>query len=330
MSELHTPIYTAKIASRRSAHTPSKIDLEGAVVRTLQKEAVFSKPSGKHRLVVHNNPPLPHHPDGSIVLWVDQVTAAATNERALQPWKQEVSWQKLLQDVTFCQATEAQLRRWQRANQKLRVYHFVGFPNCDQRNAVLHGPNGVQSVVYAGGAQSQSRAHIHLVETIPTTHVAISTPTLAELLQKPTAVPSLLGLAARQSLEDFSHDFVGFGSRLNTVQNLGVGSKTVPVERTFFEFSTWREALQNIFTLQQELADCWLDHAYAVCAKPTQWLQQVISLRQTLACIPVFAVIRPSLEDQRQLGRHCDWLVVPFSLEIPSTFFGNGVLLDRG
>lgn len=317
-------LYVARIKNKLPPFKPQNGDIESGIIKTLEQEGLplhFS--SGKHRWIKHTNPPSPHHPEGSTVLWADQLQRKNPFSR-IKPWNEQSSWDSMMLDTKFCTQTDEYLDTVQQ-NPEIRVYHFIGFPNQKEKNAVRN--RKMHTVVGEFGAQSQCRAHIHIVKTVHPNHPAVSAIPLSELAKKTQIVQTFFDFAAKKSIQEFQSELVGFGSRVEYIQEVGTQKLTVP--RTFFEFNSWQDALRNVFELKQSISRYWLDHAYAVCSKNHQFLNHVLSMRQTLSCIPVFALMRPSKIDQKQLKSTTKWLVTPFTLEIPSSMFGSGIVLNR-
>ncbi len=59
-----------------------------------------------------------------------------------------------------------------------------------------------------------------------------------------------------------------------------------------------------------------------------QFADRMYSMQKVLSCIPVFAIVKPSIMDQKYMNCSTKWIVIPFSLEMPSTLLG-GVILNR-
>ncbi len=254
-------MYVVTIVNSYSPSIPTSNDIESKIREKLENEGtILDFPTGNHRWIKHDNPASPHHYAGSSVLWAD-TRKDKKSDTSMSPWEGDLSISRVIKDKNFCDDTDTYIETSQQTDNRLRFYHFVGFPKEEEKSIVI--AKNMADVVAQYGAKSQQRLHMHAARGIYPNDPLTTTERPHEISSENVLIQRIFDLGVKHSLERFSKELSGFGTRRQYIQR--IGSNGVPIQRTVFEFDTWHAALAATYELKHSISQHWLKHAYTIC-----------------------------------------------------------------
>ena len=282
--------------------------------------------AGNHALISLTNP-LPHHPDGSQVLWIVEKSGNGINA-----WEGKVSWKKLKDDKEFLDAAQKYLVNRAELN-KGPIYMYYGY---------YHG-NGDQKIkyVYPQGMQTIFRPHFHSIPEFRDEHsdgpnLNLADPKLtSENLQKIAFFSNIAGLAAEKFFSEYMRDFSN--DRITYQTPLKIKDSATSVSNNFYGFSSFEEALGQTLKLNENVEEKWRifcqqlyrQAAYTQLPEVLQnKTEEILAFfKQSIVFNASFMFPSPQETQGHEYGNYPVW-VAPFSLAtVPELL--KGVILDR-
>lgn len=314
---------------------PSDADRESAIVALLTREGRLALQAGNHSFIAEQEPPILHHPDSHkhSIYWVNPVaeTADVALSNEVTSWHDQ-SWQELAKDTVFLQHAEQHFTQLQKKNPLLRIYHVYGFAS-DSAMAQAKELQGIAP----RAAQSQYRAHVHITEGFSaaeqyklTESGALEWSDLSSVLaRKPVLASLFFNQPAERLLASLEKSLLPSGTKIEWEQMVGRKNQQIAVQRTFFSFATWAEALRATVQMDQMIAAHWLALASEAVRQPSVVAGLILPSIQS--CVFSASVVRLSALDCHRAGfsEKEPWIVAPCSLGVPSTLLSPAHLLDR-
>lgn len=299
-------------------HTPTRQDPEGPIFNRLsemwrsQQGVIMS--AGEHALL--GMPSLmPHHPDGSLVMW-----AARKTPHGLEEWKNPCSWQSLAADSEFLISVEETAKNFVNAGNSM--YFFFGW--------APENKNPEPGFARRGG-MTQIRHHSHItpsLNAVQAREILEVTPHMSPEDRRILSIfldyGSQTAHAHVPHLRDFSshgHTWTQFDGR---------------VQRHMHGFIHLQDAINQLVHLHMSLHGDWMNIARELYKKhSSDFLFPFDDGMQSLLMFPPVvsaSICFPSPQDKQKMGiAHddpCPVWVSPFS-PVSKTALVDGVWLDR-
>lgn len=296
---------------------PSHLNPEGSILTKLQDAYDQSHVviSSKPHVLISIPPPLPHHPNGSEVMW-----HASVGDNQIQPWKNPEGWFQLAQNKEYLDAVqEHALVETGFGNS---VYFMFGWSPLNS-----NPPLGLMRQ----SAQTQIRPHEHVrpsLETIPVTdHIVLTPDADSETLRKFSICMDFGSPLIRKHFPELKD----FSSREQTWTQFDGA-----VVRHAYGFLTLHDALNQLVTMHTRLHPTWKQEMLQLYdthrdefADPTaEKFRSLLLFPPGVSASAFF----PNAKDRQIMGLasddpHAVW--VSFGTPLSKTTTVDGIWLDR-
>jgi len=312
----------------RASHTQDEEPIIQMLIKSPKEE--YAVNVGNHCLIPTINP-LPHHPQGSITLWVGEKDGQRIN-----PWH-EKSWANLAHDIEFLEATQEYLTIEVEQN-KSPAYMFYGFFEVNPSKL---------DYVYNQGQQTIARAHFHLTPAFPP---MTEKKFQSELnLQNPNLLPEdernlalFTNLAGKTAIAVYQESLERFFGHEPFIYKTPVYNQDGNIidsdPKTFYSFNNLQEALNKILLLEGQVKSKWThfcQHLY----QSVEFMQSSSELQNHTknlvnffkqSIVPNFVIMIPSANERANLEKpNSDpiW-VCPFATANVQNLL-RGIIVDR-
>lgn len=307
-----------------AAHTevtkPTHDSPEGSILTKLRNAHTVDRnhlvvASSPHFLI-NVPPPLPHHPNGSQVLW----HSSTGDDNQIEPWHNPGGWYKLAHNREYIDKVEEHART--EVKKGASVYFMFGWSPYN---------NQPQTGFMRQSAQTQIRPHEHLRSSLAdvpiTDYIELTQSADLETLRKFSIYMDFGSPLIRKHFSEL-RDFAS--AQATWFQNDG------QVQRHAFGFLSLHDALSQLVGLHVKLHPIWKEEMAKLYE---EWHQEykdpTQSVFQSLLLFPPgvsASAFFPNADDKRMMGipdndPHSLW--VSFGTPLSKTTTVDGVWLDR-